>query len=137
MVSRRRRAEIAAYVAGLLMVVSNSTGSTALWRLGAELAAVLVPWLSPLFFWGLVVISILAGLGGFTVLLGGWFVSKRWTTAAKVLITIGVGTGILGLAAHLLLAVAGGNDPVIALLRVSSTVSGAAVLLSIYARWQL
>ncbi len=137
MVSRRRRAEAAAYAAGVLMIVSGTTGSTTLWRFGAGLIASLFPVLAELLFWVLLAVVLLAGLGGLTVVLGGWFVSKGWTAQAKVLITIGVGTGLLGLAAHLVLEVARGSDPVTAIVRLGSTLSGIAVLLSIYARHQL
>lgn len=137
MVSRRRRAKVAAYAAGALMIISGTTGSTVLWRLGAGLIAQLIPVLEGILFWLLLAVAILAGLGGFTVLVAGWMISKGWTTQAKVLITIGVGTGLLGLAGHLVLEVARGAHPVSAILHVGSTLSGLAVLLSIYARHQL
>lgn len=137
MVSRRRRAKVAAYTAGTLMIISGTTGSTVLWRLGAGLVAQFVPILEGVLFWLLLAVAILAGLGGFTVLVAGWMVSKGWTTQAKVLITIGVGTGLLGLAGSLILEVARGTHPVSAILHVGSTLSGLAVLLSIYARHQL
>lgn len=137
MISRRRRAKVAAYTAGILMIISGTTGSTVLWRLGAGLIAQLLPVLEGVLFWLLLAVAILAGLGGFTVLLAGWMISKGWTTQAKVLITIGVGTGILGLVGNLLLEVARGTPPVAALLRTGTTLSGVAVLLSIYARHQL
>lgn len=137
MVSSRRRAEAAAYAAGVLMIASGTSGSTALWRFGAGLVAKLLPALTGVLFWLLLAVILLAGLGGVTVLVAGWMISKGWKTQAKVLITLGVGTGVLGLAAHIVLGVARGSDPVSVAIRLGSTASGLAVILSIYARQQL
>lgn len=136
--AERKRAERLAYVAAALMVVSGTTGSTAMLQLGYAILSAWLPFLDMVLVTVLVVGAIVAALGGLAVAAGGFLVGhgkRRRVKLGKLLMTIGVGSGLVGLTIHLLLATIEGRDPAEELVAVGSTVSGLALLLSIYARY--
>ena len=108
----RRTASRLCYVAGILMLLSGTAGSTALVYFGYTVLSAWLPAFGDLLAILLIIAVIIAGLGGFAVLAGGYLVSSGRRKRGTLLITLGVGTGVLSLAGNVLLTTVEGGDPV-------------------------
>lgn len=92
---RNRLAVLLAYISGILMLLSGSTGVASLTRLKDLLLSVTeIPLIKIIFF----VMLLLSSLGGVLVIIGGIFIAKRKTRLGRILIWIGSGAGIVSLA---------------------------------------
>ena len=125
-----------AVLAGVLLVASGSPGAVGLVGLGASIVAGLSPalgrLLGPLFY----VAWVLAGLGGFTVLLGARALQRGARIPAKLLLALGSGMGLVGLLIHAVAVAAAGGNPVAALLSAALSLHGAGALLASFVRWR-
>ena len=98
-VSRRNRiAAFMAYIAGVLLIVSGTTG-VASWERIQKFALTIVdiPLVKTLFILALV----LASLGGVTVIVGGLLIKRNFVRTGKFLIWLGSGIGIFSMAVNL------------------------------------
>jgi hypothetical protein len=105
----RRKAVRLAAAGGLLLLVAHATASTSLLQLGERLARTFLPApLAQAAHLAFVVLFLLASLGGFGVVLGALAWRKGWMRTGHVLVALGAGTGLLGLALLAVLSVATG-----------------------------
>ncbi|HEV8361836.1 MAG TPA: hypothetical protein VGR28_15410 [Candidatus Thermoplasmatota archaeon] len=128
-----RKAGTIAIVAGVLLIFANVTGGTYLLQLGDRLARFFLPAdiAQPVHL--VIQIGILvAGLGGFAVLAGGLCYRKGWRTPGNLLVTLGAGVGLLGLALLLLLALVAERSA--EFFRWLVGPAGVGVILSVWAR---
>lgn len=119
---------------GLLLFLTGTSGAVWVVRVGWQVLATLAPRLAevvkPLFVLALLV----ALLGGLSVMLGGWFLARGYRFGARVLLTLGIGTGFLGLLLQAISHVATGGGLLGAALGVVLTLQGIGLLLANYAR---
>ena len=96
MVSRKTAVTVA-YAGGVLLLVAGATGSTGiLGRVIEYLVAHLDGATADLLSLILHILNIIAGLGGVSVILGGWLVSKKRVRTGKFVIGLGAGMGLIG-----------------------------------------
>jgi hypothetical protein len=81
----------------------------------------------------LTIMTYLAMLGGFAVILGGYLMWKDWDIAGKILVWLGTGVGILSLVISAIIALATGNWDTYVVSNL--TLVGIGIVLSIVARW--
>lgn len=131
---RRRVASRAAYVGGLLLVLTGSTGAAAIIAVGhgalASVAPEVADFLLPLFL----VLMIAALLGGFSVVLGGYVLHRHHRFLGKVLIWLGAGAGLLPFALNIVLLIVTGRNPLESLAATAMTLQGLGVLLALFAQ---
>lgn len=128
-----RKAARLAFVAGLLLVLANTTGGSFLLPLGDQLAQTYLPAdvARPVHL-AISVVLFVAGLGGLAALAGGWLYRRGSGLLGNLLVDLGAGTGLLGLL--LMLAVAALSGELRGLLLWLLGPAGLGVLLSILAR---
>lgn len=96
MVSRKVAARIA-YVGGILLVIAGTTGSTGIIGTIMEyLIENLDGATADLLSLILHALNIVAGLGGISVIAGGWLVNKKRVRTGKFVIRLGAGMGLIG-----------------------------------------
>jgi hypothetical protein len=86
-------------IGGVLLVTHGATGSIGFLQLIADIPTLFpqllgIVWLIKLVLY---VLIFLAGLGGISVIIGGFFLTKGRLTSGKFLIMLGAGLGLIGL----------------------------------------
>jgi hypothetical protein len=99
MVSKNKTAMGIAFIAGLLMLISGTTGFAA-WNNLGEIVNDLFPDITILQVIFAIFIFI-ASLGGLAVIAGGILIGKDKVRTGKFIIMLGAGLGIIGLIVHL------------------------------------
>jgi hypothetical protein len=98
-----------AIVGGLLLFLGGATG----WGIFATIRSFLLPYLEgdvkETIAWVLEILILLAALGGITVMIGGYLIKKDYERVGKILITIGLSTGVISLIIGLIVAVGSGT----------------------------
>lgn len=130
--SRRRTAARLAGAGGVCLVLAGSTGSSALWdAVLARLASGLPGAFGAVLLALAVVLGVLAGLGGFTVLLGAWLIRRRSARLGAFVVGLGAGGGLLGLAFNLALVLLAEGDVRPFFTALFATLGGLGVALSV------
>jgi hypothetical protein len=81
-----------AFIAGVLLILSGSTGVAGIIALEGKIQEYVSFEFLPLLF---SILLVIASLGGFAVIAGGWVISKHKVFWGRVLITLGSGTGLV------------------------------------------
>jgi hypothetical protein len=127
------KAQKAAYIGGVLLIITGGTGAFTTIAFGAALVDNLAPewaeWLQPLF----VAATLVATLGGVSVLAAGWMLMHN-RFVGKVLLLLGSGVGLLGFAAQVAALVLAGGDVIDFTMRLVVTFQGLAVVTILYAQ---
>ena len=130
MASRNKKAMGVAIIAGLLLLLAGING-VATWEkignfvkddLGMDNEAVHIIF---------AILILIASLGGIAVIIGGLLIGKNKVRSGKLLITIGVGLGIIGLIFTLWMAYSQGNLTMNSLMSIGFV----GIILSIIARF--
>ncbi|MFX0097061.1 MAG: hypothetical protein ACFE7E_04810 [Candidatus Hodarchaeota archaeon] len=126
---------ILATIAGILLIVSRTSGGLGFYgtilsyiavQFGGEVALV-VSYL----LWAL---SIIASLGGFAVIIGGFLIHRGRVTTGRFIISIGAGMGIIGLLVEIGSAALQGWTSLVGLLfAMTQSLSWIGIILSIVA----
>lgn len=131
---RPRQAARAAYVSGLLLILTGGTGAVGLIALGWELARLVAPDLEPAVRPFFVVAFLVAALGGFSVVAGGWLLSRHRLWAGRVFVRLGAGVGLMGLLLDIVFLAATSSDPGLAVVSAALTLRSFALVLAAYAQ---
>jgi len=87
------------FLSGILLVIAGTTGSVGVY--GAVLSMLIQSsqetTIRAVLEWIALTLVLLASLGGFSVILGGYLIYKSRVKLGKLIISIGVGVGIPGL----------------------------------------
>lgn len=133
-VRQRRRAVRAAYIGGLLLFLTGSTGALALvrfgWRALQDWAPALGGLLKPVFLFA----ALIAFLGGISVMVGGWLLDHDQRWPGKIVIALGAGVGVVAFVLYLVLVIATGGNPLRILTSMALSLHGLGLLLSLYAQ---
>lgn len=130
---RNRVSLLLAVVAGVLLIISGSSGGTGVWGAVLQLIIDEIGGVVGAVAGGvLTVLAVLASLGGVTVIVGGFCIYFSRITTGRLLNSIGASMGIIGLLIAFISAVAGGWVYLISLAAgLLTTVGGLGVLLSV------
>lgn len=130
--ARRRDAVRLAVASGVLLALAGAPGSALLYLVALSLVAPLLPpaWL-PVANALALALTLLAALGGGSVLLGAWALGRRRDVLGRTLVHVGAGMGALGLLLHAL-ALAVDEGPTAAVTALA-TLHGAGVALAVAA----
>ena len=131
----RKIAATLAYAGGTLLLLAGATGSTGI--IGAILEFLIENLggaTADLFTLILQALNIIAGLGGISVIIGGYLVTKKRARTAKLIIGLGAGMGLVGFLIILVSAFLTGWVSVINLLIImSQSIGWIGILFSISA----
>lgn len=129
--SRRRLGAGLAATGGLCLLAAGSTGGAGLYRwLLLSVAHETPGEIGRLLVVAAIVLSVLAGFGGLTVLAGAWVIRRHSAPFGAFLVQVGAGFGLLGLVLHAARALAA--DEGIGLVVGSlTTLGGLGVLLAV------
>jgi hypothetical protein len=94
MAERNKSAMYLAVVAGVILLIAGITGVAFINKIKDF---VLQQFNNEALQWVFLILILLASLGGILVIIGGILIGKDKVTGGKILITIGVGTGLIGL----------------------------------------
>jgi hypothetical protein len=129
-----RKAVVLAVAAGLLLVLAHAEGGSLLLQVGDQLARqYLAPDLAATAHLAFTVLLFVASLGGVAVLLGAWAWHKRWTRTGNLLVGLGAGMGVLGLAVLAFVSLGSGQGQQLVAWLLGP--AGLGVVLSFAARW--
>lgn len=95
MSSNQNKAMILAIISGCLLLISGISGA-ALWETIADFITLYLP-TNTYIETVLVIIILIASLGGLSVLLGGLLIGTNKIRTGKILIALGAGMGLIGL----------------------------------------
>lgn len=128
-----RSAQKAAYIGGTLLFLTGGTGAVATVQLGQRLAESLPAGtaqnLEPVFL----VAAFIAALGGISVVVGGFFLTRR-RVFGKILLILGASVGVITFALQLVTVLIAGFDSTTRFIGTATTVQGLAVLFVVYAQ---
>jgi hypothetical protein len=94
---RLRTAFLLALLAGILMIVAGLTGSVGILGMAFDKLKSLYPAYVDLIGLVLMILTVIASLGGFAVIFGGVLVLRDRLTTGKLLIGLGAGIGLITL----------------------------------------
>ncbi len=124
-----------ALISGILLIISGSTGSIGLIR---DIAAFFAPTLSPEALAAvtlvLTILNVIAMLGGFSVIIGGFLFTKGRVRTGKFIIGIGAGMGLIGVLINLITLALNGALTVSMWVALFQSTSWIGIILSIIAR---
>ncbi|HWG92122.1 MAG TPA: hypothetical protein VNZ52_14830 [Candidatus Thermoplasmatota archaeon] len=108
----RRQVARVAFVAGLILLLAGATGNAVFYVYLLHLVAPYFPAdLVPLLGFTAGILVLLASLGGITVILGAWLLSKGKRLPGKFAVSLGAGSSLLGLIVQLVLVAYQGGNP--------------------------
>lgn len=132
-VKNTQAAQQAAYLGGVLVLLTGGSGALVMVRVGRRLLETVSPRLAGFLHPFFLAVALVAAAGGLSVIVGGYFLTRR-RLLGKVLITLGSGVGLLGFAAQIVAVTIAGRDPAMVVLRLALTVQGVGVLCVLYAQ---
>lgn len=131
---RRQRAAKAAYAGGFLLFLSGSAGSAALIGVGFSAVREHAPRLSPAILPLIYAAAIIVALGGLSVMVGGWLLQHKSRIGGKVVIALGAGSGLILFVFNFAVVLIAGNNPLLVVFTMGTTIQGVGVLLALYAQ---
>jgi hypothetical protein len=101
--SKNQTTVILAFIAGILLLISGISGYTT-WDSIKEFVTnnILDNFIMQLTF---SILIFIASLGGISVIIGGWLISKNNITTGKMFITLGAGIGFIGLMIEVIISI--------------------------------